>query len=81
MHIAQAAMVHEIWENLTSVHEIRGQQTITAQWRTLYRTSADEGEDIDEHVKNTSAKQPFSATDTTSSHTSVPVCTGLTDLC
>ena len=31
--------------------------------------------------KQSSAKQPFSATDTTSSHTSVPVCTGPINLC
>ena len=50
VHIAQATTVHEIWENLTSVHEIRGQQTITAQWCTLYHTTTDEGEDVDEHL-------------------------------
>ena len=50
VHIAQATTVQQIWENLTSVHEIQGQQTITAQWRTLYRTTADEGDDIEEHL-------------------------------
>ena len=50
VHIAQAIMVHEIWENLMSVHEIRGQQTITAQWHTLYCTTTVEGNDIDEHL-------------------------------
>ena len=50
MHIAQAVMVQEIWENLTSVHEIRGQQTITAQWHTLYCTTAVEGNDINKHL-------------------------------
>ena len=37
------------------------------------------GTDANENIIST--KQPFSATDTTDSHTSVPVCTGLTDLC
>ena len=50
VHITQAVTVQEIWENLTSVHEIQGQQTITAQWCTLYHMTAVEGDDINEHL-------------------------------
>ena len=50
VHVAQATTVKQMWENLVSVHEIRGQQTILALQCTLYRTSAQEGEDIVLHL-------------------------------
>ena len=50
VHVVQATTVKQMWENLVSVHEIRGQQTILALQRTLYRTSAQEGEDIVLHL-------------------------------
>ena len=50
VHVAQAAMVRQMWENLASVHEIRGQQAIIALRRTWYRTSAQKGGDIALHL-------------------------------
>ena len=57
--------------------------TLVERVRTMMHTSGMPKSLWGEAVMHatSSAKQPFLATDTTSSHTSVPVCTGLTDLC
>ena len=50
MHVAQAITAKQMWDNLTSVHEMRGQQSITALRCTLYHTKAVEGDDIVAHM-------------------------------
>ena len=50
VHVAQATTVKQMWENLTSVHKIQGQQMILALQCTLYCTSVQEGEDIALHL-------------------------------
>jgi len=50
VHISQAATVKQMWENLKSVHEHRGQQSITALRRTLYQAQAKDGDDIVAHL-------------------------------
>jgi len=50
VHIAQAVMAKQMWDNLTSVHEMCGQQSITALRCTLYHTKAVEGDNITAHV-------------------------------
>jgi len=50
VHISQAATVRQMWESLKSVHEHRGQQSITALRCTLYQAWAKDGDDIVTHL-------------------------------
>ena len=57
VHVSQASMVKQMWENLTAMHEIHGQQSITALRHTLYHTKAVEGDDIVAHVNKMRSHQ------------------------
>jgi len=46
VHIAQAITAKQMWDNLTSVHKMRGQQSIMVLRCTLYHTNAVEGDNI-----------------------------------
>ncbi|KAG6326119.1 hypothetical protein ID866_12970 [Astraeus odoratus] len=52
IHVSQpdGQSAHQMWENLRQVHELHGQQSVTALRRTLYHTRAKEGEDIVAHI-------------------------------
>ena len=50
VHVAQAVTAKQMWDNLTSVHEMCGQQSITVLCHTLYHTKVVEGDDIIAHM-------------------------------
>ena len=50
VHVMQAMTIKQMWENLKSVHEHKGKQSITALRRTLYQTQAKDGDDIVTHL-------------------------------
>ena len=52
VHISGAKTAREMWEQLKTVKEARGNQGILSARRTLYRTFADESTDIAVHIAN-----------------------------
>ena len=50
VHVTQATTIKQMWENLKSVHEHKGKQSITALRRTLYQTWAKDGDNIIAHL-------------------------------
>ena len=50
VHVSEAKSSKEVWDNLTAIHQSRGQQSITAARRTFYGLRAEEGVNIPEHI-------------------------------
>ena len=50
VHISQSRTSHESWSNLEAVHDAKSHQTTIGVIRNLYRTSAEEGDNISEHL-------------------------------
>ena len=49
-HISQSRTSCESWSNLEAVHDAKSHQTTIGITRNLYRTSAEEGDNISEHL-------------------------------
>jgi hypothetical protein len=43
---------YEVWRNLEAIHEVTGNMTIITWIRTLFKCTAEEGDDIKEHLNN-----------------------------
>lgn len=59
IHIAECEMAKQIWDNLKAIHEIKGQQSIIAMKRTLYKTQITKDAEVPAHMtemKNIRAK-------------------------
>ena len=52
IHVMQAMTIKQMWENLKSVHEHKGKQSITVLRHTMYQTWAKDGDDIVAHLTN-----------------------------
>jgi len=50
IHITGAKMVHEMWDQLTTVKESKGQLGVLATCHALYRATVEEGFDMVEHI-------------------------------
>ena len=50
VHISQSRTSHESWSNLEAVHDAKSHQTTIGIIRNLYRTSAEEGDNISDHL-------------------------------
>ena len=50
VHISQSRNAHNSWSNLEAVHDAKSHQTTIAIIRNLYCTSAEEGNNISEHL-------------------------------
>jgi hypothetical protein len=49
-HISQSATARDMWANLEVVHELKRHQTLVSCMLNLFKTVADEGDDIIEHL-------------------------------
>jgi len=49
-HISQCATARDMWANLEAVHELKRYQTVVSCMLNLFKTVADEGDDIIEHL-------------------------------
>ena len=52
IHTGQDNTAYEVWRNLKVIHEITGHTTIITWIRTLFKCTAEEGDDILEHLSN-----------------------------
>jgi len=52
IHVGQDNMAYEVWRNLKAIHEITSHTTIITWIRTLFKCTAEEGDDILEHLSN-----------------------------
>ena len=43
---------YEVWRNLEAIHEVTGNTTIITWIQTLFKCTAEEGDDIKEHLNN-----------------------------
>ena len=50
LHVARRQTSNEMWTALRAIHEVAGHQTAIAVQRALFRTLADEGEDVIKHL-------------------------------
>ena len=50
VHISQSPTSQESWSNLEAVHDAKSHQTTIGIIRNLYRTSAEEGDNISDHL-------------------------------
>ena len=50
VHIQQEATSHDAWHDLESIYEDKSQETAVAVMRKLWRTTAEEDDDIGEHL-------------------------------
>src|SRR6267142_5462906 len=50
VHISHCKTAREMWQNLTTVHESKGHQTLIAFMRNIYRCNAEDGDNIVEHI-------------------------------
>jgi len=50
VHIGQCATSHEMWGSLVAMHESKGHQTTISYMRNLFHTTAEEGDDISDHL-------------------------------
>jgi hypothetical protein len=50
VHIGRCQISHDMWKALCVVHESRGHQTVVSIVRNLFRTNANEEDNIGEHV-------------------------------
>src|SRR6267154_2345952 len=57
VHVSEAKSSKEVWDNLTTIHQSRGQQSITAARRTFYGLQAEEGVNIPEHINEMRKQQ------------------------
>ena len=50
VHISQSCMAHDSWTNLEVVHDAKSHQTTIGIIQNLYHTSAEEGDNISDHL-------------------------------
>ena len=50
IHLAETDTVAKMWENLKTIHEVKGQQTIIALKRAMFRKAATKDSDIPAHL-------------------------------
>ena len=50
VHVSRCKTACEMWQNLTTVHESKGHQTLVAFMCNLYRCNAEDGDNIVEHI-------------------------------
>src|SRR6267142_159062 len=50
VHISHCKTACEMWQNLATVHESKGHQTLVAFMHNLYRCNAEDGDNIVEHI-------------------------------
>ena len=50
VHISQSRTAHDSWTNLEVVHDAKSHQTTIGIIRNLYHTSAEEGDNISDHL-------------------------------
>src|SRR6266850_4800172 len=50
VHVSRCKTAHDMWQNLATVHESKGHQTLIAFMRNLYRCNAEDGDNIVEHI-------------------------------
>ncbi len=50
VHVGQCSTSHEMWASLVAVHESKGHQTTISYMRNLFHTTADEGDNISDHL-------------------------------
>ena len=50
VHISQSRTANDSWSNLEAVHDAKSHQTTIAVIRNLYRTSAEDGDNIADHL-------------------------------
>jgi len=52
IHVGQDNTAYEVWRNLEAIHEITSHMTIITWIRTLFKCTAEEGDNILEHLSN-----------------------------
>ena len=52
VHVGQDNLAYEVWRNLESIHKITGHTTIITWIRTLFKCTAEKGDDVLEHLNN-----------------------------
>jgi len=52
VHAGQDNSAYEVWRNLEVIHEITGHTTIITWIQTLFKCTAEEGDDVLEHLSN-----------------------------
>jgi len=52
VYVGQDNKSYEVWRNLEAIHEVTGNTTIITWIRMLFKCTADEGDDIKEHLNN-----------------------------
>lgn len=57
VHVTEAAMAEEMWNNLKSIHQVQGQQSVVVAKRNLFAMRAAEGVNIIEHVNEMKCQQ------------------------
>src|SRR5271163_2644412 len=50
VHISQSRTANDSWLNLEAIHDVKSHQTTIAIIRNLYRTSAEDGDNIADHL-------------------------------
>ena len=50
VHVSQCKTAYEIWKSLEGVHDNKGHQALVVYMRNFYRCTAEEGNDIIEHL-------------------------------
>jgi len=50
VHIGQCSISHEMWASLVAVYESKGHQTTISYMCNLFHTTADEGNNISDHL-------------------------------
>ncbi len=52
VHVGQYNMAYDVWNNLEAMHEVTGHTTIITWICTLFKCTAEEGDDILQHLNN-----------------------------